>query len=395
MKMDYKEQSHIIPTYKRFDIVLEKGQGVYLFDDKAKKYLDFSSGIGVCALGYNHAKFNAKIKAQVDKLLHTSNLYYNENIAAAAKNLAKASALERVFFTNSGTESIEGAMKTARKYAFNKGIKGGQFIAFKHSFHGRTLGALSLTANEKYQKPFKPLISGVKFAKYNDISSVEKLVNEKTCAIILESVQGEGGINPANKDFYKALRKLCDEKDILLIADEIQCGMGRSGKFFAYEHAQILPDIMTSAKALGCGLSVGAFVINQKVASNSLEAGDHGSTYGGNPLVCAGVNAVFEIFKEEKILENVNKLTPYLEQSLDELIKEFDFCKKRKGLGFMQGLSLDKSVKVAKVIQKCQENALLLISCGENDLRFLPPLILQKEHIDEMSEKLRKALKSF
>lgn len=299
------------------------------------------------------------------------------------------------FFTNSGTESIEGAMKTARKYAFNKGIKGGQFIAFKHSFHGRTLGALSLTANEKYQKPFKPLISGVKFAKYNDISSVEKLVNEKTCAIILESVQGEGGINPANKDFYKALRKLCDEKDILLIADEIQCGMGRSGKFFAYEHAQILPDIMTSAKALGCGLSVGAFVINQKVASNSLEAGDHGSTYGGNPLVCVGVNAVFEIFKEEKILENVNKLTPYLEQSLDELIKEFDFCKKRKGLGFMQGLSLDKNVKVAKVIQKCQENALLLISCGENDLRFLPPLILQKEHIDEMSEKLRKALKSF
>lgn len=393
--MDYKEQSHIVPTYKRFDIVLEKGQGVYLFDDKAKKYLDFSSGIGVCALGYNHAKFNAKIKAQVDKLLHTSNLYYNENIAAAAKNLAKASALERVFFTNSGTESIEGAMKTARKYAFNKGIKSGQFITFKHSFHGRTLGALSLTANEKYQKPFKPLISGVKFAKYNDISSVEKLVNEKTCAIILESVQGEGGINPANKDFYKALRKLCDEKDILLIADEIQCGMGRSGKFFAYEHAQILPDIMTSAKALGCGLSVGAFVINQKVASNSLEAGDHGSTYGGNPLVCAGVNTVFEIFKEEKILENVNKLTPYLEQSLDELIKEFDFCKKRKGLGFMQGLSLDKSVKVFKVIQKCQENALLLISCGENDLRFLPPLILQKEHIDEMSEKLRKALKSF
>ncbi|ECP9547453.1 TPA: aspartate aminotransferase family protein [Campylobacter jejuni] len=395
MKMDYKEQSHIVPTYKRFDIVLEKGQGVYLFDDKAKKYLDFSSGIGVCALGYNHAKFNAKIKAQVDKLLHTSNLYYNENIAVAAKNLAKASALERVFFTNSGTESIEGAMKTARKYAFNKGIKGGQFIAFKNSFHGRTLGALSLTANEKYQKPFKPLISGVKFAKYNDISSVEKLVNEKTCAIILESVQGEGGINPANKDFYKALRKLCDEKDILLIADEIQCGMGRSGKFFAYEHAQILPDIMTSAKALGCGLSVGVFVINQKVANNSLEAGDHGSTYGGNPLVCAGVNAVFEIFKEEKILENVNKLTPYLEQSLDELIKEFDFCKKRKGLGFMQGLSLDKSVKVAKVIQKCQENALLLISCGENDLRFLPPLILQKEHIDEMSEKLRKVLKSF
>ncbi|HED6633972.1 TPA: aspartate aminotransferase family protein [Campylobacter coli] len=395
MKMNYKEQSHIIPTYKRFDIVLESGEGVYLLDDKGKKYLDFSSGIGVCALGYNHAEFNAKIKAQVDKLLHTSNLYYNENIAQAAKHLAKASGLERVFFTNSGAESIEGAMKVARKYAFNKGIKGGNFIAFKHSFHGRTLGALSLTANEKYQKPFKPLISGVKFAKYNDFSSVERLVNEKTCAIILENVQGEGGVNPAQKDFYKALRKLCDEKDILLIADEIQCGMGRSGKFFAYEHSGILPDVMTSAKALGCGLSVGAFVVSEKVAQKSLEAGDHGSTYGGNPLVCAGVNAVFEIFKKEKILENVSKLTPYLEQSLENLIKEFRFCKKRKGLGFMQGLSLDKSVKVAEVIKKCQENSLLLISCGENDLRFLPPLIIEKSHIDEMSEKLRKVFKSF
>ncbi|EGQ2310615.1 aspartate aminotransferase family protein [Campylobacter coli] len=395
MKMNYKEQSHIIPTYKRFDIVLESGEGVYLLDDKGKKYLDFSSGIGVCALGYNHAEFNAKIKAQVDKLLHTSNLYYNENIAQAAKHLAKASGLERVFFTNSGAESIEGAMKVARKYAFNKGIKGGNFIAFKHSFHGRTLGALSLTANEKYQKPFKPLISGVKFAKYNDFSSVERLVNEKTCAIILESVQGEGGVNPAQKDFYKALRKLCDEKDILLIADEIQCGMGRSGKFFAYEHSGILPDVMTSAKALGCGLSVGAFVVSEKVAQKSLEAGDHGSTYGGNPLVCAGINAVFEIFKKEKILENVSKLTPYLEQSLENLIKEFRFCKKRKGLGFMQGLSLDKSVKVAEVIKKCQENSLLLISCGKNDLRFLPPLIIEKSHIDEMSEKLRKVFKSF
>lgn len=393
--MNYKEQSHIIPTYKRFDIVLESGEGVYLLDDKGKKYLDFSSGIGVCALGYNHAEFNAKIKAQVDKLLHTSNLYYNENIAQAAKHLAKASGLERVFFTNSGAESIEGAMKVARKYAFNKGIKGGNFIAFKHSFHGRTLGALSLTANEKYQKPFKPLISGVKFAKYNDFSSVERLVNEKTCAIILESVQGEGGVNPAQKDFYKALRQLCDEKDILLIADEIQCGMGRSGKFFAYEHSGILPDVMTSAKALGCGLSVGAFVVSEKVAQKSLEAGDHGSTYGGNPLVCAGVNAVFEIFKKEKILENVSKLTPYLEQSLENLIKEFRFCKKRKGLGLMQGLSLDKSVKVAEVIKKCQENSLLLISCGENDLRFLPPLIIEKSHIDEMSEKLRKVFKSF
>ncbi|RQD66967.1 acetylornithine/succinylornithine family transaminase [Campylobacter hepaticus] len=393
--MDYKEEKHIIPTYKRFDIVLQSGAGVYLFDHQGKKYLDFASGIGVCALGYNHAKFNAKIKIQIDKILHTSNLYYNQNIAKAAKNLAKASGLKQVFFTNSGAESIEGAMKVARKYAFNKGNKAGSFIAFKNSFHGRTLGALSLTANQKYQKPFKPLISGVKLAKYNDILSVEKLINEKTCAIVLESVQGEGGIKPANKDFYQALRKLCDEKDILLIADEIQCGMGRSGKFFAYEHAQILPDIMTSAKALACGLSVGAFVINDKLAQNSLQIGDHGSTYGGNPLVCAGINAVFEIFKEEKILEHVCELTPYLEQNLQGLIKDFSFCKELKGLGFMQGLSLDKSIKVGEVIKKCQENSLLLIACGENDLRFLPPLIIEKKHIDQMCERLRISLKKF
>lgn len=353
--MEIKDQTHIIQTYKRFDIVLEKGEGVYLYDDKNKQYLDFSSGIGVCALGYKHTKFNAVIKAQIDKILHTSNLYYNENIAKAATNLAKACGLDRVFFTNSGTESIEGAMKAARKYAFSKGKKGGHFIAFKHSFHGRTLGALSLTANAKYQKPFKPLISGVKFANYNDLESVKKLLSEKTCAIILESVQGEGGINPASKEFYQALRKICDEKDILLISDEIQCGMGRTGKFFAYEHANLKPDVMTSAKALGCGLSVGAFAVSEKVAKYSLEAGDHGSTYGGNPLACAGINAVFEIYKEEKILENVSKLSPYLEQKLDSIAKKFTFCKSRKGLGFMQGLAVDKSIKVADVIKQCQK----------------------------------------
>lgn len=393
--MNFKDESHILKTYKKFDIVLKRGEGVYLFDEKDKRYLDFSSGIGVCALGYNHPKFNAAIKAQIDKLIHTSNLYFNETISKAAFHLSKASGLEAVFFTNSGTEAIEGAMKVARKYAFLKGKKGANFIAFKNSFHGRSLGALSLTANAKYQKPFKPLINGVKFAQFNDIESVKKLVSEKTCAIILESVQGEGGIKPADKKFYKDLRRFCDEKDLLLIADEIQCGMGRSGKFFAYEHSEVLPDITTSAKALGCGLSVGAFVVGKKVANASLEPGDHGSTYGGNPLVCAGINAVFEIYKNEKILERVSRLTPYFEKTLENLVKDFGFIKERKGLGFMQGLSLKKSVQVSEVLKKCQENSLLLLSCGQNDLRFLPPLIISKEHIDEMNEKLRKALKGF
>ncbi|KGI57564.1 aspartate aminotransferase family protein [Campylobacter sp. MIT 97-5078] len=391
----YKEQSHIVQIYKRFDLVLERGKSVYLYDDKGQEFLDFAAGIGVCALGYAHKGFNEALKTQLDKLIHTSNLFYNENIAQAALNLAKASGLSRVFFTNSGTEAIEGAMKVARKYAYNKGIKNAEFIAMKHSFHGRTLGALSLTANEKYQKPFKPLVRGIKFAEFNNFESVRAKLNEKTCAIVLESVQGEGGINPAQKPFYEALRKLCDEKDILLIADEIQCGMGRSGKFFAYEHFGILPDVMTSAKALGCGLSVGAFVVSEKVAQHSLEYGDHGSTYGGNPLACAAVNSVFKAFKEEKILENVKKLSPYLEKTLEELVQKYNFVQKRSGLGFMQGLSLSPKVKVADVLSKARQNKLILISCGKNDLRFLPPLIIKKEQIDEMREKLEQSLKAF
>ncbi|MBS4276076.1 N-succinyldiaminopimelate-aminotransferase / acetylornithine transaminase [Campylobacter vulpis] len=385
----------LLEIYNKFELTLARGEGVYLYDDKNREFLDFSSGIGVCALGYNHKFFNQALKKQIDKLLHTSNLYFNEEALKAAKNLAKASQLSRVFFTNSGTESVEGAMKVAKKYAFNKGIKNPSFIAFKNSFHGRTLGALSLTANEKYKKPFKPLISGIKFATFNDLESVKKLLNEKTCAIVLESVQGEGGINPATPEFYKALRKLCDERDILLISDEIQCGMGRSGKFFAYEHSGILPDVLTSAKALGNGVSVGAFAVSEKVAQNSLKAGDHGSTYGGNPLACVAVNAVFDIYAKEKILSKVAKLTPYLEKALDELISEFDFCGERRGLGFMQGLSLNHKIKVADVLKKCRENHLLLLSCSKNDLRFLPPLIIEKEHIGVMAEKLRAVLKGF
>ncbi len=393
--MDYKEQKHIVQTYKKFDIVLERGEGVYLFDDKGKAYLDFASGIGVCALGYAHKTYNTALKAQIDKLIHTSNLFYNDQIATAAANLAKACGLNRVFFTNSGAEAAEGAMKVARKYAFNKGVKGGQFIAMKHSFHGRTLGALSLTANAKYQKPFKPLISGVKFAKFNDFASVERLANEKTCAIFLESVQGEGGINPATHKFYANLRKFCDERDILLVADEIQCGMGRSGKFFAYQHFGVLPDVVMSAKALGCGVSVGAFALSEKVAGKSLDFGEHGTTYGGNPLACAAVNAVFSIFEQEKVVQSVAKLTPYLEKALDELVKEFKFIKKRSGLGFMQGLSVDESVKTGDIIKEAQKNTLIIISCGTNDLRFLPPLIITQKHIDEMQEKLRQSLKKF
>ena len=393
--MDFKDQSHLVQTYKKFDITLERGEGVYLFDTQGKKYLDFASGIGVCALGYANADYNASLKTQIDKIIHTSNLFYNEQIAKAAANLAKACGLSRVFFTNSGTEACEGAMKAARKYAFNKGIKGAHFIAMKNSFHGRSLGALSLTANAKYQKPFKPLICGVQYAKFNDFKTVQKLVRDKTCAIFVETVQGEGGISPATHKFYTSLRRLCDERDILLVADEIQCGMGRSGKFFAYEHFGVLPDIVLSAKALGCGVSVGAFVLSQRVAEKSLDFGDHGSTYGGNPLACAAINAVFEIYEKENILQNVTNLTPTLEKALNSIKSEFKIVRSRSGLGFMQGLRLDKGVQVSDIIKEAQKNALLLISCGKNDLRFLPPLIITKQHIDEMHEKLTKTLRSF
>lgn len=385
--------SNLLQIYNKYPISLQRGEGVYLYDTLGEKYLDFSSGIGVCALGYNHFKFNATLKSQIDKILHTSNLYSNEQSEKAAANLTRVCGLDRVFFTNSGTESIEAAMKIARKYALNKGIKGGHFIAFNDAFHGRTLGALSLTP--KYQKAFKPLISGVKFADFNDFSSVEKLVGEKTCAIVLESVQGEGGINPAKPEFYKALRKLCDERDILLIADEIQCGMGRTGKFFAYEHSGILPDVMTTAKALGCGVPVGAVVVSERVAQNSLLAGEHGSTYGGNPLACAAVNAVFELYEEEGILARVNELGVYFESCLDTFVREFDFCEGRKGLGFMQGLRLNSKIPVKAVIESCQKNHLLILSCGKNELRFLPPLIITKQDIDEFYEKLRKVFENF
>ena len=387
-------QDNLLQIYKRFDITLSKGDGVYLFDTKGKKYLDFASGIGVCALGYRHKTYTQDLHKQINKILHSSNLFYNENIEKATQNLANASGLEKVFFVNSGTEAMEGAFKVAKKFAYKKNIKNPQFIAFKNSFHGRTLGALSLTANEKYQKPFKPLIQGVKFAKFNDIESVKKLINKKTVAIIIETVQGEGGITVAEKTFFQALRKLCDENDILLIADEIQCGMGRSGKFFVYQYFDVLPDVLASAKALGCGISVGAFVLGKKVTS-ILELGDHGTTYGGNPLACAAVNAVFKAYKEDDILANVKKLGIYFEEKLDMFAKKYSFVKKRQGIGFMQSLSLKSDVKVADVIKKAQENSLLIISCGKNDLRFLPPLIITKEHINEMFHKLDSSLSEF
>ena len=384
-------EAAILKTYNRFQIVLDKGEGVYLYDKEGKQYLDFASGIGVQSLGYGNPEYTQALKDQIDKLTHISNLYYSEPMAEAAKKVVEASGLSRVFFTNSGTEAIEGAIKAVRKYAWLKdGKHDHEIIAMNHSFHGRSMGALSVTGNEKYQEPFKPMIGNVKFAEFNDLDSVKALINEKTCAIFMETVQGEGGIYPATEEFLKGVRALCDEHDLLLVLDEIQCGMGRTGAMFAWQDYGVVPDIMTCAKALGCGVPVGAFVLNEKAALGTLTPGDHGTTYGGNPFVCAAVAKVFDIFEKDKIVEHVQEISVYLEGQLEALVEEYDFLELRRGKGLMQGLVVTGR-PVGEIINKALENGLIIISAGSNVLRMLPPLVIEKEHVDEMIEKLKKS----
>lgn len=387
-----QSENYVLHTYNRFPIVLEKGEGVHLYDTDGKEYLDFAAGIAVFALGYGNKAYNQALKDQVDKLIHTSNLYYNVPMGEAAEKLVKASGMNKVFFTNSGTEAIEGAIKVARKYAYLKdGCTDHEIIAMEHSFHGRSLGALSVTGNAHYQEPFKPLIGGIRFAKFNDLESVKAQITDKTCAIIMETVQGEGGIYPAEKEFLEGVRALCDEKDILLILDEIQCGMGRTGSMFAWQDYGVEPDVMTCAKALGCGIPVGAFVLNKKTAERSLVPGDHGTTYGGNPLACHAVSTVFDLFESEHIVEHVRRVAPYLERKLEEVAEAFECVEKRRGKGFMQGLVI-KGKPVGEVVNKAIENGLLVISAGSDVLRLVPPLVITEGDIDEMIEKLKKSL---
>ncbi len=382
-------EENLLHTYNRYSIVLEKGDGVYLYDTDGNRYLDFAAGIAVFAFGYNNKSYNDALKAQIDKLIHTSNLYYNIPAADAAKKLTGLSGLDRVFFTNSGTEAIEGAIKTARKYAYNKdGSTDHEIIAMEHSFHGRSMGALSVTGNAKYREAFQPLIGGVKFAEFNDLESVKSLVTDKTCAIILEPVQGEGGIYPASREFITGIRKICDEKDILLIFDEIQCGMGRTGTMFAHEEYGVKPDILTLAKALGCGIPVGAFLTTEKAAA--LVPGDHGTTYGGNPLAAAAVNHVLELFQTTDILAHVNQIYEYLERQLDMLTAEVDCVEAHRGKGLMQGIILNRPAN--DVVMKAMDKGLLVITAGSNVLRLVPPLIITERHVDEMIEKLKAAL---
>ena len=384
-------EQDLLHTYNRYQVVFDHGDGVYLYDVNGKKYLDFVAGIAVFALGYHNEAYNNALKDQIDKLIHTSNYYYNVPAIEAARKLKKVSGMDRVFFTNSGAEAIEGAIKAARKYAFLKdGRTDHEIIALNHSFHGRTFGALSVTGNAKYREPFEPMIGNIRFAEMNDFESIQANVNDKTCAIIMETVQGEGGIFPAEEDFLRKVRALCDEKDILLVLDEVQCGMGRTGYMFAWQKYGVQPDIMACAKGLGCGVPVGAFLLNEKAGANSLVAGDHGTTYGGNPLAAAAVNKVLDLFESDHIIENVNDVAPYLEKRLDELVMRYDFIVTRRGAGLMQGLVFDRPV--GEYIQKALERGLILINAGTDIIRFVPPLIISRQDVDAMIQILEDCL---
>ena len=382
-----REEGAMLHTYNRFPVVLEKGEGVYLYDTDGKKYLDFAAGIAVEALGYDNRKYNDALKDQIDKLMHTSNLYYNLPIMEAAEKILKVSKMDRVFFTNSGTEAIEGAIKAAKKYAYTRdGHTDHEIIAMNHSFHGRSLGALSVTGNKHYQEPFEPLLGGIRFADFNDLESVKAQLTDKTCAILFETVQGEGGIYPATQEFMDGIEKICKERDILLILDEIQCGMGRTGEMFAWQGYGVKPDIMTSAKALGCGVPVGAFLMTERIAEKSLKPGDHGTTYGGNPFVGAAVSTVLDIFEELNLPAHVKEISAYLEEKLDVLVDKYDCLTQRRGVGLIQGVVTTKPV--GEITSKALEEGLLIISAGSDVLRFVPPLVIEKEHVDEMIEKL-------
>ncbi len=380
-------------TYNRFPVVFERGEGLYLYDTDGTAYQDFYAGIAVNALGYGDPEYTAYIKEQADKLLHVSNYFYNTPSIRAGKKLTKAAQMDKVFFTNSGTEAVEGALKIARRYAYDKdGSHDHQIIAMRNSFHGRSTGALSVTGNDHYQEPFKPLLPGIRFAGFNDLDSVKALFNEKTCAVIMETIQGEGGIYPADRAFLEGVRALCDQYGALLILDEIQCGMGRTGKMFAWQHYNVRPDVVTVAKALGNGVPIGAFLARGAAAS-AMVPGDHGTTYGGNPFVCGAAEKVLDIFESRELTAHVEKVGRYLWKELEAVKAKYDIVKDHRGMGLMQGLEF--AVPVGPIVTNALlEQKLVLISAGTNVIRFVPPLVIREEDVDAMIGKLAAAIES-
>ncbi len=381
----------IMNTYNRFPLTLTEGKGVYVKDAEGKKYLDFASGIAVNALGYGNKALVEALEEQINKIMHCSNLYWNTTAIETAEIMINHSIFDKVFFCNSGAEAIESALKLARKFGKKKhGENCYEIITMKNSFHGRTLGAITATGQEKYQKDLNPLLDGILYADFNDFESVKKLVSEKTCAILVEPIQGEGGIRPAKKDFLQKLRDLCNEKDILLMYDEVQCGIGRTGYLFAYEAYGVAPDVISLAKGLGGGFPIGAMMLVEKY-SDIFEPGDHASTFGGNPAACTAAKVVLNSLMKASILENVKKQGDYLKEKLNKLKERYEIIIDVRGMGLMQGIEL--SLPVADIINQCIKSGLLLVGAGSQVIRFVPPLIVDKNEIDEAINILENVLK--
>lgn len=381
-------EAYVMHTYGRFPIALEQGEGVYLYDEAGKKYLDMYAGIAVNALGYNHPALTKVLTEQVQKMMHVSNYYYTKQQVGAAKLLVENSIFSKVFFCNSGAEANEAALKLAKKYGKSKNENKTQIIAMKKSFHGRTHGALAVTGQEKYQKSFMPLIPNVSYAEYNNIDSVKEFMSENTCAVILEVIQGEGGIIPASKEFLQEVEVLCKANDALLIVDEVQTGIGRTGTLFAFEQFGIQPDIISMAKGLGGGVPIGAMACTAK--ADVFVPGDHASTFGGNPLVTAAAQVVLMELICNDLLGHVKEVGAYLTEELLKLKDEFKCIKDVRGIGLMQGIEL--TIPALEVEKKCMEYGMLIVGAGEKVLRFVPPLIITKEQIDEGITILKKAL---
>ncbi len=380
------EKQYLVHTYNRPEVVFAKGEGVYLYDMDGKKYLDFVAGIAVNALGHSDPAWTKAVTGQAAQLAHISNLYHTEAHVQLAKRLVENSFADRVFFSNSGSEANETAVKFARKWAGTKSEGQGdngtspktRLVACSHAFHGRTLGALSLTHKEKYREPFAPLLPGVTFIDFNDAEAARATITDEVCAVIVEPIQGEGGIHPSTAEFLQTLRHLCDEHGAALIFDEIQCGLGRTGHLWAYEAFGVIPDIMTLAKPLAGGLPIGAVLVTEEIAS-AIAPGDHGSTFAGGPLVCSAANVVFDRVNDAQFLQSVQENGAYLQHRLQTM--ESDLITDVRGKGLMVGLELKTAV--APLVASARDKGLLLVGAGENIVRFVPPLIITHEHVDE------------
>ena len=383
---------YLMNTYKRFPIVLTHGKGIWVWDKDGRTYLDFVAGIAVNVLGHAHPSLVEALKKQVERMLHCSNLYWTEEQIRLAQMLSENTLKGRVFFVNSGAEANETALKIARKFGRKIRENKTRILAALESFHGRTYGSLSATGQPKYQEKFKPLLPGVEYVEFNNIEALRNKMASDVCAVILEPIQGESGIKPATEDFLKEARKLCDEYEALLIFDEVQCGMGRTGKLFAYQHYGVEPDVLTVAKGLGGGVPIGAVVANKK--SDVFEPGDHGSTFGGNPLACtAGITVMKEILSNG-FLDRVGRVGTYFKNSLKQLKKEFpQIIREVRGIGLMLGMQLNPEVEAKDLTMRCLEKGLLVASAGNNVVRYLPPLIVTEKNVDMGMDILHKCLK--